>query len=283
MYKIGLSTCGGKTINEELFKNFQKAGISATEISVDAEEYANLNYKEIEKTAKKYNVDLWSFHFPFSPFDEIDISNYKLAKATIRYFEELIKKASEIGIKRFVVHPSGEPVEDEERTEKIKCSKESLFNLAEIAKKYGAVIAVEDLPRSCLGKNSDEIADLISAHDDLRVCFDTNHLLNENAVDFIHKIGKKIITTHISDFDFMNERHWLPGEGALDWQAILKAFEDIEYSGVWLYEIGFLCPNTIIRNRALTCEDFVRNAKEIFENKPATIFSTHKEKLGMWE
>ena len=30
-------------------------------------------------------------------------------------------------------------------------------------------------------------------------------------------------------------------------------------------------------------DDFSRNAKELFEGKPFTIFSTHKENLGMWE
>ena len=115
------------------------------------------------------------------------------------------------------------------------------------------------------------------------VCFDTNHLLKENPVDFIHKIGKRIITTHVSDYDFINERHWLPGEGGLDWQAILHALKDVGYSGMWLYEIGFSCPKTILRNRDLNCNDFARNAKELFDNKNITVFSCKKNNLGMWE
>lgn len=281
MYQIGLSTCG-KTICEDLFKKYHDAEITAMEISLKSEDYADINYEAIKKWSEKFNIDLWSFHLPFAPFSEIDISNANTCKGTIKYYEELIKKASGIGIKRFIVHPSGEPISDEERSARMKYAKESLAVLAEIAQRNTAVIAVEDLPRSCLGKNSDEITELISVHENLKVCFDTNHLLNENPVDFIHKIGDKIITTHISDYDFINERHWLPGEGKLDWQAILNAFKNIGYNGVWLYEIDFSCPETIIRDRDLTCDDFIKNAKELFENKNISLFSTHKDNLGMW-
>ena len=98
----------------------------------------------------------------------------------------------------------------------------------------------------------------------------------------MEKLADKIVTVHISDYDFINERHWLPGEGKLNWQAILNALKEIGYRGVWLYEIGFSCPHTILRDRDLTCDDFAKNAAELFANKNITIFASHKENLGMW-
>ena len=278
MYKIGLSTCA-KILCEDLFKQYHESGISMMEISLDPEEYANLNCQQIQKWAKEYDIKLWSYHLPFSPFTEIDISNKDICKKTISYFEELIKKGSDIGIDKFIVHPSGEPISDEERDGRMNCAKESLVRLSEIAKRNGAVICVENLPRSCIGKNSDEILELVSVDENLEVCFDTNHLLAENPVDFIHKIGKKIVTTHVSDYDFVNERHWLPGEGKTDWQAILNALDEIGYNGAWLYEVSFAAPRTIVRDRDLNCFDFVKNAKELFENKKITVISRHVENL----
>lgn len=124
---------------------------------------------------------------------------------------------------------------------------------------------------------------LISANDKLRVCFDTNHLMGEDNVHFMKTVGDKIITVHISDFDFVNERHWLPGEGKLDWPAILQAFEDIGYRGVWLYELGLRLPKTINRFRELTFDDFYRNAQRVFYGQTPEILSTPKPNLGMWE
>lgn len=273
MYKIGLSTCG-KKIDRTLFEQYRKAGIAAMEISPKPEEYADIDYDMLKQLSEECGVELWSYHLPFG---DTDVSDKERCTYSLRYFEELIQKASAIGIKRFIVHPSGEPIAEEERLARMQCSKENLAALAEIAKKYDAVIAVEDLPRTCLGRNSDEIAELNGAHDNLRVCFDTNHLLKEDPIAFIHKIGNKIITTHVSDYDFVDEKHWLPGEGKVDWSAMLQALRDVEYDGVWMYEAEFKCPRSIIRNRDLTCEDFARNAAELFADKEITVLSAQKE------
>lgn len=282
MYKIGLSTNGGKLICDELFENYSRSGISAMEVSVGAMyNYEKLDYKELLRLSKQYNVGLWALHLPFLPFEDIDISKPELADKSVTFLCNIISKASDIGINKFIIHASGEPIPDEDRATRMKRAKESLAILAEFAAKHGGVIAVEDLPRTCLGRNSDEISELISVDDRLRVCFDTNHLLSEDPIEFIHKLGDKIITMHVADYDFINERHWLPGEGKLDWNAILQALKDIGYNGIWLYEISFICPPSIIRNRDLTCEDFAKNASELFAGKTPTVFSKHIPNLGM--
>ncbi|MBQ8388670.1 MAG: sugar phosphate isomerase/epimerase [Clostridia bacterium] len=278
MFKLGLSSCG-KPLCEELFKNYKKAGIEAMEISLGVDEYATLDLTALRHMADGQGVELWSLHLPFMPFDKIDISRPELAEETVEYLSGLIRRGAEAGIDKFIIHPSGEPIKPEERAERMATAKSSLAKLAEVARECGAVIAVEDLPRTCLGNTAAEIAELISVHPDLRVCFDTNHLLTEDAADFVRALGDKIITTHVSDYDFLNERHWLPGEGKLDWQSIVNALCEVNYSGPWLYELGFACPKTLIRDRELTCEDFARNAAEIFENKQISIFSKPKENI----
>lgn len=268
MFEIGLSS--GK-ISEELFGNYLKAGIKHMEVSMPYNFYPEIDYKSLKKWSQDYDVNLWSFHLPFSPFTQIEISKKELCKATIEYYTELVAKASDIGIDKFIVHPSGEPIDDSERYDRKERSKESLFELSEIANKNGAVVAVENLPRSCIGKNSDEIHELVSVHEKLRVCFDTNHLLSEDMCRFVRKINDKIVTMHVSDYDFTDEQHWLPGEGKTDWQALVSVLEEIGYKGIWLYEVPFENTAKIQRSRDLVCEDFVRNAKEIFENTPITI------------
>ncbi len=284
MYKIGLSSGTGVN-NEEMFKGYADAGIDAMEICVPRNEYPDIDYKAIEKYAKQYGIKLWSYHLSFGPFDEVDPSSVdaEVRKHTIELYSEQIKRAADIGIDKFVIHPSGEPIDDSIRAEKMLCAKECHNELCEIAAKEGGVLCIENLPRTCLGKNSAEIKELLSANDKLRTCFDTNHLLKQDTIEFIKDVGDKIVTLHVSDYDFMNERHWLPGEGQLNWAEILKALKEIKYDGVWMYEISRKCPKTIIRDRDLTFDDFALNSKELFEGKPLTVFSTHKETLGMWE
>ena len=282
MYKIGLSSAG-RMPDAEWFVQCRAAGIEAVEISLAGKDYPDFDYRKAAREARESGVDLWSFHLPFV-FELYDVSRPDMAEDSVGKLSEMIKRASDVGIERMVIHASGEPVPEDAigRRERMECAKESLARLADVASACGSVVAVEDLPRTCLGRNSDEILELIGAHDALRVCFDTNHLLGESGVDFIRKLKGKIITTHVSDYDFINERHWLPGEGDLDWSALLGALREIDYGGVWLYELGFACPKSILRPRDLTCEDIVRNAGELFEGIKPTVISERIPNIGMW-
>lgn len=285
MYKIGASTLGALVTEDgSKLKMMSECGISATEISMNLTDCIESDYKKIAKDAKEYGIELWSFHLPFAPFDQIDISSSdkELRSSTLKIQKEFISRAADIGIDKFVIHPSGEPIDDSNREEAIKFSMQSLSELADFAAKNGAVIAVEDLPRTCLGNSADEILRLISADERLRVCFDTNHLLKDNNANFMEKVGKKIITVHVSDYDFVNERHWLPGEGKLDWNMMVDGLEKIGYNGIWMYEIDTKTPKSITRSRDLTYKDFVDNANAILNRKKPPFGGTPIPNLGMW-
>lgn len=284
LYPVGLSTCG-KVISEKLFAEFMSAGITEAEISTDLEAYDHLDFDAIRRDALSTGLHLNSFHLPFSSPDRLDISslNGEQRGRNLAYLSEFIRKAGGIGIGKIVIHPSSEPIPDAERGERMRISKESLCLLQRTALEAGSCLCVEDLPRSCLGHTSPEMLDLLSADESLTCCFDTNHLLTEDAAQFVRALGKKIVTLHVSDFDFMNERHWLPGEGKLDFARVIEALREVGYAGAWLYEINYACPRTILRPRDLTAEDFARNARELFHGLTPTVISTHKEKLGMWE
>ena len=269
MYKIGLSVVS-YLATAEMFQNLKNAGFFAIEISHSSTKHLEYdNLPQFAAWAKQYGIDLWSYHLPFwdDNMNFISISDAENADATVKLFCDLIEQGVSVGIKNFVIHPSGEPIKDEDRSAHLKRARQSLRTLADFASKKGAVICVENLPRTCLGKNSEELLELISAHPALRVCFDTNHLLKESYVDFICSLKEKIVTTHISDYDFVDEKHWLPGEGFVDWGLLYHTLQSVGYDGVWLYELGFH-NDKLPRSRDLTCEDFARNAKEIFEGTP---------------
>ena len=265
-----------------MFTACHAAGIEVAEISLPGELYPGFDYRAAKSAAREGGVELWSFHLPFV-FELYDISKRELAANAVRMLSEMIKRASDIGISRMVIHPSGEPIADGERADRMERSKNSLHTLAEVSTHAGCVLAVEDLPRTCLGRSSSEILELTDVHDALRVCFDTNHLLcGESAAEFIGRVGDRIVTTHVSDYDFLNERHWLPGEGRQDWSALIDALEAVGYDGVWMYELSLEAPSTIRRQRALTCADLVRNARELFAKKAPAVIGVPLDGLCPW-
>ena len=88
-----------------------------------------------------------------------------------------------------------------------------------------------------LSLSAEEILQLISANDKLRVCFDSNHLLMDDNLNFLKKLSGKIVTVHISDYDFVKERHFLPKEGKIDWMKVIGALKAVNYQGVFNYEV----------------------------------------------
>ena len=275
--KIGLST--PNFVNEELFKEMREAGITHSEISVSKKDSEALDFNNIKEWADTQGITLWSFHMPFMPFDEIDISKPEIAKESVEYLKGYIEKGTKIGIDKYVIHASGEPIAEGERAVRMQRAKESLRELAEYADAFGATIIVENLPRTCLGRDSSDILELLSVDERLKVCFDTNHLLKEDSSEFIRAVGDKIVTTHVSDYDFKDERHWLPGEGKIDWQRLLGDLGEVGYSSVWLYEINLEAPWTIKRDRNLTCKDFGDNARVLFAGKAPTPLGTPNKTL----
>jgi sugar phosphate isomerase/epimerase len=279
---LALST-NGAAATRETFQKYREAQIPAMEVSngqmADAD---RIDFPMLRRCADEFGITLWSYHLPFAPFKSLDPSVPALAEGTVAYFCSLIDKAADAGIRIFVVHPSGEPIAEEDRPMRMSTAKKSLFALAEYAKNKGGVIAVEDLPRTCLGRDSSDILELISAHPDLRVCFDTNHLLKEDIGDFIRAVGDKIVTTHVSDYDFINERHWLPGEGQIDWAMLKNTLKSVGYAGCWLYELGLGGSDwTIDRPRALTHRDIRRNYEEIMAGLLPTPVGIGKKDLPM--
>lgn len=265
--EVGMSRA---SVSESIFKELKDAQVKYFEVSLYKEEVEKLDFNYLKKTAEKYGIVLWSFHLPFMPFAEIDISNPEIAEKTVEYLKCFIENGAKIGIDKFVIHASGEPIAENDREIRMQTAKKSLKELADFADKYGAVIAVENLPRTCLGRDSSDMLELLSADSRLKSCFDTNHLLKEDSCEYIKAVGEKIITTHVSDYDFKDERHWLPGEGKIDWQMLYSTLKSVGYDALWLYELNLGSGWTIEREKDLTAHDVKENANEIFEGKIPT-------------
>ena len=284
MRKVGFSLYGKDRLDDKIATEIADSGLEVLELDMSAEDYPNADFYKTAEVAKRHGLEIASIHLPIAPQHIYDVTHKYATVGAMPYQIELIRRGCEIlGTKHIVIHSGGEPLQEEERAERVARAGEKLPQLADVAAEYGADICIEVLPRTCLGRDSDEILAMLAYDDRLRVCLDTNHIFRESEVDFIHKIGKKIATTHISDRDEINERHWWPGEGILDWVAILDALDEIGYEGDWIYECSLSPKPTILRDRMLTFADMAKNAREVFARQKPTRYSKPKPGVGMWE
>ncbi len=196
--------------------------------------------RAIAALADSCGVTISSVHLPFAPFSEIDPADRDAAvrEHAVRLQTELLDAAGDAGIRLAVIHPSGEPYREEERAERLALAADTVARLTDAAGGAGVTLCLENLPRTCLCRTSDEMLYFLSRIPALRVVFDTNHSLTEDNVHYIRAVGDRIVTLHVSDYDFIDEKHWLPLEGKNDWGAILGALEEVGYRGRFLYESG---------------------------------------------
>ncbi|MBR3995450.1 MAG: sugar phosphate isomerase/epimerase [Clostridia bacterium] len=233
--------------NEKGFARYKKAGIKYAEISMSHESLEKCDFYEnpekLLEVARTNDVELWSFHVPFSQYFNVASLDEEKGSTAMAIMEKGIRSAIKIGIKTIVIHPSSEPNDDDTRQEKMERSIENLRYFAKICDENGAKLAVEVLPRTCLGNSSFDIITYLNEIPEIDLCFDTNHLLMQTNEDFLddliyHNMHGRIRTVHISDYDFIDERHRLPGDGINDWEAIISALEELDYSGVFMYEVS---------------------------------------------
>ena len=189
---------------------------------------------------RKYGVEPSSIHLPFSPFAELDptVGDEAQRVQIAAYQSELLRAAADVGVPVAVIHPSGEPYRAFERGERMRCAVDTLQRIAQTAQDCGIRLAVENLPRTCLGNIHEEITLLTREIPGLYVCFDTNHSLRQPNPDVIRALGSRIITLHLSDYDMIDERHLLPFLGRNDWHAIMQALEETDYSGYLTFEVS---------------------------------------------
>jgi len=212
-------------------------GSSIDDVEMDASIGAN-EMEWIKGFFKGSRLRLWSLHglAGHEPLSSLSVEARDEGLANAR---RTIKVAGHLGAHAVVLHASDEPIAEHERSERIAQAKMSLSSLVQAARHASLVIAVELLPRTCLGNSLPELIDLLEGmpQDGVGVCLDVNHVRDVSYLPkIIHELGRRLTTLHVSDFDGIDERHWLPGKGIIDWPSVWQALEGIGYDGPWLYE-----------------------------------------------
>lgn len=186
---------------------------------------------------------LHSVHLPFGRTLDISQTDETARAVAIEAAVGNLRLASSFGTRLAVIHPSAEPVADGERSARFDASRRSLAELGETAGRFGMKLAVECLPRSCLGNTARELAALLDTLDPATTgaCIDVNHLnLREpDIAAAVAVLAPRLLTLHCSDNDGEDERHWLPGSsgGVVDWPAFLGALRAGGYTGPFMYEV----------------------------------------------
>jgi sugar phosphate isomerase/epimerase len=213
------------------------------------------NYlRVLKKAVNDFGINPMQVHAPTS--SEADIGNFEEAsrERALSIHEVQMRYASSVGVSFYVIHPGGlmYGFEDEETgierlpsekafLEKVRTlNTTSLSRLAKFASKLDLKIALEN------GGTYDFHYPMVLRivrevnHPNLGVCLDTGHAnISRTAPvsEAIRKIGSLLWASHIHDNDGTRDSHQPLGQGNIDWNGVLQAFEDVSYSGMLSLEL----------------------------------------------
>jgi hexosaminidase len=181
-----------------------------------------------------------TFHAPYGGDWDLSALDENARRKAVTKLHGLFPLAAELETEIIVEHPSGEPVRPEERAERIAQLRKSLADLRAPLLAAGYKLALELLPRTCLGNTAAELLAILDGFgDEFGVCLDVNHLMGRirELPNEVRLLGDRLLSLHISDYDGVDECHFMPGTCSIDWPPFIKALRDIGYDGVFNYEM----------------------------------------------
>lgn len=118
------------------------------------------------------------------------------------------------------------------------------------AKQFGVKICLEnmfseDARRCCIVpdmfSNPQEYVqffDSLQDQDSFTCCVDTGHagIVGEDAGDTIRVLGSRVKALHLNDNDFRSDGHLIPYQGKIDWEDVMRALAEVDYSGGFTFE-----------------------------------------------
>lgn len=212
-------------------------------------------------------VEISSIHIPFMPFVEwayaspVEAVRRHAAKKLLDWLEG----TRDCKCRLYTLHGSGEPVADLDRKTALAALRRTLEEILPFFVEIGACVNVELLPRSCIGRTPEELEAAVAGFPEKNVgiCFDVNHLCGapERVPEYIARLAPRIRSLHLSDYDGIDECHWYPGLGVLDWAAIMAEVKQLPNEALLIFEsAGFLQTGKRLISGSRILENGVRNA-----------------------
>lgn len=117
---------------------------------------------------------------------------------------------------------------------------ETMEMYGEICEENDVKLAIEPHPHRYV-KNAEGLLRMVEhlKTDRIGINFDPSHLfpMGEIPQVAVYQMQDHIMHAHFSDNDAQSNAHWRPGKGKIDWNATVRALDDVGYKGVISLEL----------------------------------------------
>ncbi len=210
---------------------------------------------------KERGLEINAIHLPFSSQRDYSSLDEDFRAQLLQDTKEMLAIANAYQPYAYVLH-AGIAVQDvNERPLRLQKTSDSLIQMSAYTDSF---VCVENMVRNAVMNTiaeQKEVLRRVCGCKNVGFCCDTNHYLQDKTEDAILALGKHIKTLHISDHDYIDEKHVMPMDGKIDWMAVIGALESVGYQGVFNYELKMETDGNV----HYTLEDIKNNYVALFE------------------
>lgn len=188
-----------------------------------------------------------SVHIPFGVTPWVAAREGERAEA-LAALRGLMKAWAPLRPPRYTLHGGSEADKTIPHQDQIRALRAFLAEILPDVEEAGTSLNIEYLPRTCLGNMPDELEEIVDGFppDRIGICLDVNHASprTEMMPELIRRLGPRINSFHLSDTDGVDECHWFPGFGIVDWPACMEEIRALERDVLLILEVtGVPFPN----------------------------------------
>jgi len=204
-------------------------------------------YAKVQSAGKRIHesgLRALSFHAPFA--DNIDISSWdeSTRKRSIDELRLACDAAKELGSRYIVLHPGPEKernLSPHEWYPKVQLAAESLNAVADHCTELNVTLLLENmLPHLMFGHIAD-LMYLLGAlkSTNVQTCLDTGHaFLSGDLTRVANKLSGHLSMIHANDNRGKWDDHLPPGDGDIDWRALLQQLNHENFTGTFVLELS---------------------------------------------
>ncbi|MDD2585879.1 MAG: sugar phosphate isomerase/epimerase [Syntrophomonadaceae bacterium] len=232
-YQLGIFSWFGFVLPlPERVKLIKETGFDATTLWWEDEiGVPNIKKENMPNMVRDSGLILENIHIPYDNCDDL-WSEYKpFRDAIVNKYIGWLNDCAKYNIPMMVMHITDSlnlPSPNQH-------GMDSISRLLTVAEDLGVIIAIENTGRE------DYICFVLSEinSDYLGFCYDSshNHIYSGDNITLLEKLANRLITTHLSDNDGHKDRHWLPGEGIINWEKVSNVFSKTKYNGFLTLEV----------------------------------------------
>lgn len=239
MYSYALSIGCQHVLDERTLAAIRRSKVRRFEFGMGVEpETLKEAVAVIRRAHDEWGLEAASVHIPFgnTPWVPSREAERDTALAAIRGALDIWD-----GVPRITLHGGTEADKEVPHKEQLKALRGFLEEIMPDVERHKTSLNIEYLPRTCLGNTPDELEEIVDGFppDRIGICLDVNHASPRTAgmPAMIRRLGPRINSFHISDTDGVDECHWFPGEGIIDWPACMAEIKALKRDVLLILEV----------------------------------------------